>query len=77
MEEIYHYIAKDSPRSAIAMRDRINKTFDRIRDFPKSGRTTDFPGRREMLVVGTPYLIHYRVVKNEVQIIDVKHGKQL
>lgn len=68
------YVEEGSPRSAIAVRDRIYKTFDRLLDFPNSGHVTAFPGRREMLV--TPYLIHYRIVKNELQIIDIRHGAQ-
>ena len=76
MDEIYNYIAQDSPRAAIAMRDRIFTAFDRLLSFPNSGHATDYPGRREMLVAGTPYLIRYRIVKNELQIIDIKHGAQ-
>jgi len=77
LEEIeQYYIAEHSPRSAIAMRDRILKTFGRIADFPKSGRTANRINRREMVVTGTPYIIRYRVMKNEIQIINVKHGAQ-
>jgi len=77
LEEIQHYIAKDNPRGAIAMRDRIVRAFGRIAEFPKSGRTTDIINRREMVVTGTPYIILYRLTPKEIQIANIKHGKQL
>ena len=76
-EKIFQYIAEDSGlQNALNVRQRIYKTFGRIADFPKSGRTTDFINRREMVVTGTPYIIRYTLTPKEIRITDIKHGAQ-
>jgi toxin ParE1/3/4 len=35
------------------------------------------PGTRELVILGTLYLIAYRVREAEIQILHVLHGRQL
>ncbi|WP_413208423.1 type II toxin-antitoxin system RelE/ParE family toxin [Rhodospirillum sp. A1_3_36] len=49
---------------------------DALSDFPHRGRPTDLSGVRECVVRGTPYILAYRVIETEIQILRVWHGAQ-
>jgi toxin ParE1/3/4 len=70
------YIAARNPFAAADMLDEIEAAVDRLRDFPESGRPGRLRGTRELPVVGTPFLIVYRVKRTMVEIVRVLHGAQ-
>lgn len=43
---------------------------------PEIGRAGEVHGARELVIAGTPYIIIYRVVNDDVQILRILHGKQ-
>ena len=76
-EEIYfYYLTHDNSQAGNTVRGRIDQAIARLAEFPKSGRTTDIPNRREMVVTGTPYLMRYTLTTKEIRITDIKHGAQ-
>ena len=74
---ISDYIGKQGGNSAAR---RIALTiFDRantLKQFPQRGRMGRIAGTRELLIIGLPYLIVYRICKEVVEINRVLHGAQ-
>lgn len=75
LDKIVDHIAKDNPSAALDMWDEIERQVERLRDFPRSGRTGRIPETRELVVSGTPFIVIYMVGDN-VDLIRVLHGAQ-
>ena len=52
----------------------IVEAVDKLRDHPHLGRPGRIAGTRELVIAETPYIIPYRVVDDDVQILAVIHG---
>lgn len=76
LEGIADRIALDNPAAAHAMTLRLRRAGESLADMPHIGRKGRVAGTRELVVVGTPYLIAYRVLDAEIQILHVLHGRQ-
>ena len=75
VDEIWHYIALDDPGAADRMVTRLVAAVEKLAHFPHLGR----PGRegsRELVVVGTHFVVVYRVEGEEIKIGTVVHGAQ-
>lgn len=78
VEEIAHFIEKDSPLYAQAVVTKIIRSTAKLSDFPQVGRIVpelnqaDF---RELFVYS--YRVIYRVSVNTVTVVAVIHGKRL
>jgi len=70
------FLASDNPEAAGRVLRRIWDAVQLLADQPHAGRAGRFPGTRELVVTGTPFIIPYRVVDNTVQILRVLHGKR-
>lgn len=46
-----------------------------LADLPRAGPVTR-PGVRKWRVAGTPYLIFYRIARDHVRVLRVRHGAQ-
>lgn len=68
------YIAIDNPPAAERQIDRIERSANRLSEFPMLGRQGMRAGTREFPVPGTPYILVYRVREETVQILTVLHG---
>ena len=78
LREIHDFIARDSPRTAEALVDRLLTATERLAAFPDSGRVVpEFPalGYREIIV--SSYRVLYRLEDNTVWITAVGHGRRL
>jgi toxin ParE1/3/4 len=78
VEGIRDYIAQDSPHYAQLTVDRIIKSVERLRAFPRSGRMVperEDPEIREVIV--GPFRVVYRHRSNEVDIATVFRGTRL
>lgn len=68
------YIARDNPAAAERIALAIRTAVARLASFPHLGR----PGRagrtRELVVAGTPYIVAYAVVDEQVMILSVLHS---
>lgn len=67
------YIGERSPQGAESIRQLINAAFDVLQDFPHTGRETDRPGFRRVVLTPYPYAIVYRVDAEEVVIMRLRH----
>lgn len=74
LDEEAQYIARDNPEAAARTVERILASVERIAIHPALGRPGRVPGTRELVIVGTPYLVPYRVSGDTVQILRVFHG---
>jgi addiction module RelE/StbE family toxin len=71
---IHEYIHERSPKAAKDVVRRIRIAVARLQDFPSLGRPGRFPGVRELVVSGLPYIVVYRLEADRVEIVGVFHG---
>ena len=77
LRDIHDFIARDSPRVAEALVERLLTATERLAAFPESGRVVpEFPalGYREIIVSSDRVL--YRLADNTVWITAVVHGRR-
>ena len=79
LDAIFAYIARDNPRAAARVIERIESVAASLSQFPDSGRLLRRRRVRRLVATPYPYLILYRVVRSrsEVQILQVVHGARV
>jgi toxin ParE1/3/4 len=70
---ISRFIAKDSPSAARRVVTRIRDDVTLLRDHPDMGRHGRIEGTREMVIGRYPYIVAYRLVPDDVQVLAVVH----
>ncbi len=70
------FIEWDNPPAAQAMETRIRAVVEILAEHPNLGRPGRVSGTRELIVAGTPYLVAYAVLGDEVRILAVLHTAQ-
>jgi len=70
---IQDYIANENPRAAFEVAQRIRIAVSHLDAYPKIGRTGPVRGTYELVIHDLPYIVPYRIIKNEVQILSVYH----
>ncbi len=70
------YIAEDDPSAASRIAARILEAGNALEVFPDRGRGSDLLNFRELIVVGTPYVLVYQVVGETVEIASIWHTSQ-
>ena len=76
LAKIRDYISADSPSAARAVVDRVFRSVERLRSFPRSGRVGQVQGTREVVVPGLPYIVVYTHDDVSVEVVAVFHGAQ-
>lgn len=76
LEHVHSYISQHNLQSAGDVAAAILKAVERLIDFPASGRPGRLPDTRELVVVGTPFILPYRIVGSQIEIIAVLHGSR-
>ncbi len=74
LDEEAAYIARDDPRAAARLVERIVVGVERLAAHPASGRPGRVPGTRELVIGDTPYVVPYRVRGATVEILRVFHA---
>jgi addiction module RelE/StbE family toxin len=74
-ERIMDYIAEDNPQAALDLDELFEQKADRLIEQPELYRAGRKRGTREM-VVHPNYLVIYRIQKETVEILRVKHAAQ-
>jgi toxin ParE1/3/4 len=75
LDAIALFIARDSPRAAEELAQRVFREVERLSDFPRSGRMVPEAERdeyRELLV--SSYRVFYRLGDDLIEILRVHHG---
>jgi toxin ParE1/3/4 len=78
LDRIHAWIAKDRPRSADAVIDRILESAERLGRFPFMGHAGRTLGTYEWVIPGLPYILVYQV-RDDVDLVIVTgvfHGAQ-
>ncbi len=70
----YEYVAAENPAAAQRITNHIWETVEVLARHPLAGRKGRVTGTRELIVPGTPFVVAYRVEKNEVWILAVMHA---
>ncbi len=70
----YEYIAGENRAAAARTANKIWKSTELLARHPMAGREGRVTGTRELVIRGTPFLVAYRVGRNEVQILAVMHA---
>lgn len=73
LESTQDYIAKENPRVAWEVAQRIKLAVRQLKDHPKIGRAGRVRGTYELVIHGLPYIVPYRIKNKEVQILSVYH----
>lgn len=72
------YIRRDKPSAAFSFRQKVEKVFLRLCDYPESGRTLpEFPDTHYREVIVTPYRFFCRVKGSVVWVVAIWHGAQI
>ena len=71
LEAIADFIARQNPRAAERVTDRVLAHAATLGEQSYVGRPGRIAGTRELVVTGTPFIVPYRV---RVQILSVFHG---
>jgi plasmid stabilization system protein ParE len=69
------YIDQFNPAAASRLAVELIAACDRLELFPERGRPGSVPGTRELTTVW-PYVIVYRVKRDDVEVLHVWHGRQ-
>jgi toxin ParE1/3/4 len=77
LDEIGAHIEADNPAAAARVVGAIARGVARLGRAPGRGRPGRIRGTRELVVVGTPYIVAYRVHANDIEILTIQHGAQL
>jgi toxin ParE1/3/4 len=70
------WIAEHNAWAALDMGDASHAAVGRLADYPAMARSGRVAGTRELVVVGTPYIVVYRIEPSAVVILRVLHGAQ-
>jgi len=76
LRHVRAYIARDNPKAAAKVAQRIRTAIERLPDNPALGRPGRVIDTRELVVTGTPYLVPYIVANDEIVILRILHGAQ-
>jgi toxin ParE1/3/4 len=70
------WVAERDAWAAIDMGDAITGAVEHLADHPAMARPGRVHGTRELVVVGTPYIVVYRIEEAAVVILRVLHSAQ-
>ena len=74
IDEISNYIRDANPPAAQRVLVRILEAVDSLAGAPQRGRPGRWPGTRELIVTGSPYIVPYRVVDGTIEVLRVYHA---
>jgi len=71
LDRIQEYVANENPRAAFEIVQRIRIAVRQLEEHPGIGRTGHVRGTNELVINGLPFIVPYRISKQEVQILSV------
>jgi toxin ParE1/3/4 len=76
LEQAHDFVAQESPESAIQLVLKIQAAVAQLETYPMMGRPGRVDGTKELVILGTPYLVIYRVKGQRLHILRVLHGSR-
>ena len=76
LSRIIEFIRRDSLQAAQRVALAIYDHAASLSQFPYKGRTGRVEGTRELPLPSLPFIVVYRIVKDDVEIANVVHGAQ-
>jgi len=76
LESIQDYIARENPRAAWEVAQKIKDAVTLLLDHSKLGRPGRVRGTYALVVVGLPYIVPYRVKGGQIEILSVYHSSR-
>lgn len=74
IEELHRYVAKDNPRAATRLLDRLLRSCRQLADHPNLGRRrTELGAEVRSWPVGN-YVLYYRQANERIEVLRVLHG---
>lgn len=74
LESAHDYIVLHNPDAADDLLERILLGVERLEHHPQMGRAGRVKGTFEFVITGTPFVVAYRLRKDDVEILAVLHG---
>lgn len=74
LREIFSYIAEENPYAARRLLTEIKERAVLLQDNPMLGRPGRVEGTRELVVAGTQYILPYRIINEQIQILAAFHS---
>jgi toxin ParE1/3/4 len=76
LEQIADHIAEDEPTVARRVVSKIRQAIRHLAQHPTMGRPGRVQNTRELVIIGTPYIVAYRLKGNNLEILCVLHSSQ-
>ena len=76
LRSIFDYIAQDRPGAATRVVDRIETFVGVLADVPGVGAVVSRSGTQACSLPDLPYRIYYRVVRGELQVLQIRHASR-
>lgn len=77
LAQIVKNIQAINPTAADTVDIRICSAVSYLSTLPEAGRAGRVPGTRELVVIDYPYIVIYRILAAEMQILAVRHTSRL
>jgi toxin ParE1/3/4 len=73
LRAVYEYIATENPGAAEMMANRIVSAVEMLERYPQMGHRGRMEQTRELVIAGTPFVVIYRVGREQVDVLTVFH----
>ncbi len=73
LNSIGAYLVERNPTGAANVLGAIKSSIDTLSFFPQIGRLVDNAGHRRVPVLRYPYVIFYRIAREELLILHIRH----
>ncbi|WP_418791919.1 type II toxin-antitoxin system RelE/ParE family toxin [Phosphitispora sp. TUW77] len=81
MDEIFSYISEDNATAAESLLNKLNAEVSKLADFPNMGSVLSeeeftLINRGYRFIVVSPYLVFYRIIKDNIVIHRILHSRR-
>lgn len=77
IDSIFKYLSQNiSNDFAQEVLDRIENMIDKLPVLPEMGRIGRILDTRELVIPDLPYVVAYRIINNEIQILAIMHQRR-
>jgi toxin ParE1/3/4 len=74
LKAAHEYISEQSVLHADKLIGRILSSIEMLERYPHLGREGRLEGTRELAITNTPFIVFYRIRRNQVEILGVLHA---